>query len=96
MSLEESEAIFADVRKAKEVYGWTPKITLTTWGPDLEGYSLLMYPDGNTYAWPVYDQPDKVLLLGNLKKISIRDIWAKNPYKRNHYNKYLGKSIFVA
>ena len=96
LSLEESEAIFADVRKAKEVYGWTPKITLTTWGPDVEGYSLLMYPDGNTYAWPVYDQPDKVLLLGNLKEISIRDIWAKNPYKRNHYNKYLGKSIFVA
>lgn len=96
LSSEESEALFASVRKAKEVYGWTPKITLTTWGPDVEGYSMLMYPDGNTYAWPVYDQPDKVLLLGNLKVDSIKDIWAKNPYKRNHYNKYLGKSIFVA
>jgi MoaA/NifB/PqqE/SkfB family radical SAM enzyme len=95
LSLEESSVLFADVRKAKEAYGWTPKITLTTWGPDVEGYSLLMYPDGNTYAWPVYDQPDKILLLGNLKEDSIKDIWVKNPYKRNHYNKYLGKSIFV-
>lgn len=96
LSLEESKALFMDVRKAKDAYGWTPKITLTTWGPDVEGYSLLMYPDGNTYAWPVYDQPDKISLLGNLKKNSIKEIWAKNPYKRNHYNKYLGKSIFVA
>jgi len=96
LSREESEALFADVKKAKETYGWVPKITLTTWGSEVEGYSLLVYPDGNIYAWPVYDQPDKVLLLGNLIKDSIKDIWAKNPYKQNHYNKYLGKSIFVA
>lgn len=96
LSLKESETLFADVRKAKEVYGWTPKITLTTWGPDVEGYSLLIYPDGNTYAWPMYNQPDKILLLGNLKENSIKEIWAKNPYKQNHYNKYLGTSIFVA
>jgi MoaA/NifB/PqqE/SkfB family radical SAM enzyme len=96
LSQEEAGNLFADVKKAKEAYGWTPKITLTTWGRDAEGYSLLVYPNGNTYAWPVYDQPDKVLLLGNLIEESIKDIWVKNPYKQNHYNKYLGKSIFVA
>ena len=96
LSLKESEAIFTKIKKAKEIYGWTPKITLTTWSPDVEGYSLLVYPNGNTYSWPVYGQEDKVLLLGNLVEDSIKDIWAKNPYKQNHYNKYLGKSIFVA
>ena len=96
LSLEESTVLFAEVKKAKEAYGWTPKITLTAWGPDVEGYSLLVYPDGNTYAWPIYNQSDKVLLLGNLIKESIRDIWVRNPYKQNHYNKYLGRSILVA
>ena len=96
LSLDEAEALFANVKKAKEVYGWTPKITLTTWGPEVEGYSLLAYPNGNIYAWPVYDQEDKVLLLGNLVEEFIGDIWERNPYKQNHYNKYLGKSIFVA
>lgn len=96
LSLEESATLFAEVKAAKDMYGWTPKITLTTWGPDVQGYSLLVYPDGNTYAWPVYDQPDKVLLLGNLIEEPVKDIWTKNPYKQNHYNKYLGKSIFVA
>lgn len=95
LSQKEAEVLFAEVKKAKETYGWTPKITLTAWGPDVEGYSLLVYPDGNTYAWPVYDQAEKVLLLGNLIEESIGDIWTKNPYKQNHYNKYLGKSIFV-
>lgn len=95
LSLKEAEALFVEVKKAKETYGWTPKITLTTWGPDVEGYSLLVYPNGNTYAWPVYDHAKKVLLLGNLIEESIGDIWVKNPYKQNHYNKYLGKSIFV-
>lgn len=96
LSTKEAEALFADVKKAKEIYGWMPKITLTTWGSEVEGYSLLVYPNGNTYAWPVYNNPDKVLLLGNLIEYSIKEIWAKNPYKQNHYNKYLGKSIFVA
>lgn len=96
LTLEEAVVLFAYVKKTKEIYGWTPTITLTTWGHDVEGYSLLVYPNGNTYAWPVYDQPDKVLLLGNLIDESIKSIWARNPYKQNHYNKYLGKSIFVA
>lgn len=96
LSLKETETIFAKISEAKETYGWTPKITLTAWGPDVEGYSLLVYPNGNTYAWPVYDQEDKVLLLGNLMDEPINKIWKKNPYKQNHYNKYLGKSIFVA
>ncbi len=96
LSFKEAEVLFAEIKKAKEAFGWTPRITLTTWGPDVEGYSLLVYPNGNTYAWPVYDQDDKVLLLGNLIEESIKEVWARNPYKQNHYNKYLGKSIFVA
>ncbi|MCG2697742.1 radical SAM protein [Candidatus Parcubacteria bacterium] len=96
LNTEDANNLFADIKKAKKIYGWTPKITLTTWGAEVEGYSLLVYPNGNTYAWPVYNQIDKVLLLGNLADENIKDIWAKNPYKQNHYNKYLGKSILAA
>lgn len=94
---EQTRLLAGKIKKAKEKYGWKTKITLTDWGPDIEGYSILVYPNGNTYAWPVYDQKEKVLFLGNLKKENIRGIWAKNPFKTNHFNKYLGegKSMFV-
>ena len=95
LSTEEAEILFNKIKDAKATYGWKPKVTLTTWKPEVEGYSLLVYPDGKTYAWPVYGQKDKILLLGNLIEENIRDIWARSPYQQNHYNKYLGKSIFV-
>jgi hypothetical protein len=60
-----------------------------------EGYSLLVYPNGETYAWPVYDADDKVMLLGNLKEETIQYIWRKYPFKKNHITKYLGKSIMA-
>ncbi len=95
LKIKESEMLFERVTIAKEKYGWRPTITLTTWGLEVEGYSLLVYPDGNAYAWPVYDQKDKILLLGNLISEPIKDIWARNPFKENHYKKYLGRSILV-
>ncbi|MDO8743118.1 MAG: radical SAM protein [Candidatus Azambacteria bacterium] len=96
LTTEEAEILFNKIKDAKLAYGWKPRVTLTTWRPEVEGYSLLVYPDGKTYAWPVYDQEDKVLFLGNLIEENIRDIWARSPYQQSHYNKYLGKSIFVA
>jgi len=96
LSTEEAEVLFGKIKDAKATYGWKPKVTLTTWRPEVEGYSLLVYPNGKTYAWPVYGQEDKVLLLGDLIEENIRDIWARSPYQQNHYNKYLGRSIFVA
>lgn len=96
LTTEETNKLFDKIKKVKLEFGWRPKITLTTWGPEVEGYSILVYPNGNTYAWPVYDQKNKVLLLGNILSESIEAIWEKYPFKQNHINKYLGKSIKIA
>ncbi len=96
ITTEDARILFSEVKELKKRFGWNVKITLTTWNKDVEGYSLLVFPDGDTYAWPVYDKEDKVLLLGNLIDESISNIWARNPFKENHFKKYLGKSILVA
>lgn len=92
----EAGSLFTEVKRAKDEFGWKTKITLTTWCPRVEGYSILVFPDGSTYTWPVYSQPNHVQLLGNLINDPIQAMWQQNPYKQNHYDKYLGKSIFVA
>lgn len=92
---EECEELFKQVMTEKNRCGWTPEITFTTWSQYTEGYSILMYPNGQTYAWPVFDETEKVLFLGNLFNETIEKIWERYPYKVNHLRKYLSKSIFV-
>jgi hypothetical protein len=57
---------------------------------------IVVEPDGNAQAWPVYDQPDLFLRLGNLLEEPVTAIWARYPYKASHYAKYLGRSIYTA
>ena len=95
LSEDEAQSLFSTLCSLKDKFDWRMKITLTTWTKDVEGYSLLVYPDGETHAWPVYDQPEKVLRLGNLLQETIHDIWQRYPYKENHYRKYLGQSIRI-
>jgi MoaA/NifB/PqqE/SkfB family radical SAM enzyme len=96
LSLEEADALFEELVALKKRYLWTPSLRMTTWRPETEGYMILVYPNADTYAWPVYDADEKVLFLGNLKEETIQEIWTRYPYKLNHYRKYLGKSINVA
>jgi MoaA/NifB/PqqE/SkfB family radical SAM enzyme len=97
LSDEAIDSLAERLKSEKDKSGWKSKIVLTRWGADIEGYSLLVYPDGNVYAWPVYGRDDKVLFLGNLVEESIGDIWKRYPYKANHFAKYFGqaKSITV-
>lgn len=96
LSVARARELFAHVKDLKESYQWQTKITMTAWTDEVEGYSILAYPNGNAYAWPVYDRPDKVLYLGSLYRESISSIWQRYPYKENHLRKYLGRSIMVA
>lgn len=96
LSYDAVESLFDDIVQAKSRYGWTPRITLTAWTRATEGYSILVYPNGDTVAWPVYETKDKVKHLGNLIDEPIKDIWQRYPYKLNHLKKYLGESIFLA
>ncbi len=95
LSKKEGEAIFNDIKTSKEKYDWRTKITFTIWTKETEGYSLLIYPNGETYAWPVFHLKDKVLPLGNILNESIKSIWERYPYKLNHIKKYLGHSIYI-
>jgi len=95
ISEEKVKELYRELQVLKEKMGWKPIITLTPWTNDVEGYSILIYPDGNTYAWPVYDKDNKRLYLGNIFEENIKTIWEKYPYKANHLKKYLGKSIYI-
>ncbi|MFD0332219.1 hypothetical protein ACFQZC_38500 [Streptacidiphilus monticola] len=57
---------------------------------------IVIEPDGKAQAWPVYDQPDLFLELGNVLTEPVSTIWERYPYKHNHLRKYLGKSIWTA
>jgi MoaA/NifB/PqqE/SkfB family radical SAM enzyme len=89
----EAEELFQRLVKMRDKFEWRPALRMTTWTPETEGYSILTYPNGDTFAWPVYDAEDKVELLGNLKEMTIQEIWKNYRFKRNHLRKYLGKSI---
>jgi MoaA/NifB/PqqE/SkfB family radical SAM enzyme len=96
LSNEAIDCLADKIRLEKEKCGWKSKIVLTRWGSDIEGYSLLVYPNGNVYAWPVYGREDKVLPLGNLIKETIGEIWSKYPYKSNHFAKYFGQGESIS
>lgn len=91
----EAAEIFSEAARLKQLFGWQPTITMTTWTRDTEGYAILIYPDAETFAWPVYGAPERVLRLGNLAEESIGAIWKRYPYKEQHARKYLGASIHV-
>jgi MoaA/NifB/PqqE/SkfB family radical SAM enzyme len=106
LTLQESAALFERMKELANEHGWTPGLRMTTWTPETEGYSILVYPDGSTWSWPVYGgvaelgkqggPEDKVAYLGDLQEESITEIWKRYPFKLNHLRKYLGKSISVS
>lgn len=95
LSFEEARTICDRIAAAKNRFGWRTTYTFTTWNENTNGYSILIYPNGKTYAWPAFECADKVLPLGDLHMDSIEDIWSRYPYKKNHVNKYLGNGIAV-
>ncbi|MFA6503543.1 MAG: radical SAM protein [Patescibacteria group bacterium] len=86
-------AKFVELKQLKERLGWKPRIKFTFWEKNTEGYAIIVYPDQRVHAWPVFDQPECVLYLGDLRTESMTDIWARYPYKHNHINKYVGISM---
>lgn len=92
---EEALRVCDKIAEAKEKFGWKTVYTFSIWNEDTNGYSILVYPNGKTFAWPALDYPDKVLLLGDLHNDTIEEIWDRYPYKINHVNKYLGNGVKI-
>jgi len=87
---------FEEIKRLKAELGWKPRVKFAFWDKDTEGYALIVYPDQKVYAWPVFDMPESVRYVGDLKTESMQEVWRKYPYKINHVNKYVGLSMHKA
>jgi MoaA/NifB/PqqE/SkfB family radical SAM enzyme len=93
ITVDEAHDMFARLTELRGIHGWRPAVRLTPWTAGTEGHMIVVEPDGTANAWPVYDQPDLFLRLGNLLVEPVSAIWERYPYKVSHYAKYLGASI---
>ena len=96
ITVEEAQDVFARLTELRTLHDWRPAVRLTPWTDETEGHMIVVEPDGHANAWPVYDQPDLFLRLGNLLHEPVTAIWQRYPYKASHYAKYLGRSIYTA
>jgi len=96
ISVEEAKDVFARLTELRATHDWRPAVWMTPWMQATEGHMIVVEPNGDAQAWPVYDQPDLFLRLGNLLEEPITTIWSRYPYRANHYAKYLGASIYTA
>jgi MoaA/NifB/PqqE/SkfB family radical SAM enzyme len=95
ITVDEAREHFDRLTELRNIHSWSPAIRMTPWTEATEGHMIVIEPNGNTQAWPVYDQPDLFLRLGNILDEPIGELWQRYPYKANHYAKYLGASIFT-
>ncbi|MFF4987737.1 radical SAM protein [Streptosporangium saharense] len=96
ITVQEAGDAFDRLCELRTVHDWRPALRLTPWTAETEGHMIVVEPNGTTSAWPVYDQPDLFLRLGNLLEEPITELWKRYPYKANHFAKYLGRSIQTA
>jgi len=85
IGLDEAEQTFAELSRLRAVHDWRPALRMTAWTAQTEGHMILVEPTGHTSAWPVYDGPDLLLPLGNVRTEPIGEIWARYPYKVNQF-----------
>ena len=95
LSSDELFDTFRKIRFEKERNGWTPRITLTDWNKVREGHAILIHPNGDVVASPVPSTENCVEVLGNILEENIELIWKRYPYKENHLNKYIEKTLYV-
>ena len=96
ITVEEAGEVFGRLTELRATHDWRPAVRMTPWTEQTEGHMIVVEPNGNAQAWPVYDQPDLFLRLGNLVDEPVTAIWERYPYKASHYAKYLGHSIHTA
>jgi MoaA/NifB/PqqE/SkfB family radical SAM enzyme len=96
ITVDEARDAFGRLAELRTLHDWRPAVRMTPWTAETEGHMIVVEPSGDAQAWPVYDQPDLFLKLGNLLREPVTRIWDRYPYKGNHFAKYLGASIYTA
>jgi MoaA/NifB/PqqE/SkfB family radical SAM enzyme len=92
---EELDQLRAWLQAEKERNGWTPRITIADWTRIGPGHAILIEPDGRAVASPVWTLPDCLEPFGSLREDSAATLWQRFPYKRNHLDKYLERTMVV-
>lgn len=92
---QELEELYDYLQQEKQRNGWTPRITIADWMRIGEGHAILVEPDGRAVASPVWQAPDCIVPFGNLWEQSAGMLWQAFPYKQNHLNKYLERTMMV-
>lgn len=92
---DELDQLYEYLQTEKERNGWTPRITIADWMKIGPGHAILIEPDGRAIASPVWSAPECLEPFGNLYESSAADLWARFPYKENHINKYLERTMMV-
>lgn len=95
LSREEVHAVFEHLKREKARAGWSSRITVTEWTRIDEGHALLVHPDGEVVASPVWTKAGCVESVGNLRVEDIREVWRRYPYKDRHVAKYTEKTLLV-
>lgn len=95
ITVEEATAHFDRLTELRTTHDWMPAIRMTPWTDATEGHMIVIEPNGNAGAWPVYDRDDLVMPIGNILQEPITELWKAYPFKVNHYAKYLGTSILA-
>lgn len=92
---EELDQLHDYLQAEKQRNGWTPRITIADWMRIGPGHAILIEPDGRAIASPVWDAPDCLQPFGNLHEDTAAGLWDQFPYKQNHLNKYLERTMVV-
>ncbi|MEO3853761.1 radical SAM protein [Acrocarpospora sp. B8E8] len=95
ITVEEATGHFDRLAELRTTHDWSPAVRMTPWTDATEGHMIVIEPNGNANAWPVYDKPDLWLSLGNIREEPISELWKRYPFKENHFAKYLGTSILT-
>lgn len=92
---QELEDLYDYLQAERQKNGWTPRITIADWMRIGEGHAILVEPDGRAVASPVWQAPECIVPFGNLWEQSAGAMWQAFPYKQNHLNKYLERTMMV-
>ncbi len=87
--------LFGQLQDLKRRMGWRVRITVTDWRSIGEGHALLIHPNGDIVASPVWSRESCVEKVGNLLEEPIIQAWSRYPYKENHVKKYTERTLMV-
>ena len=94
-SSETLQQLCEKLKNIKKKVGWNVRITITDWHKIREGHALLVHPNGDVVASPVWTKEECIEYIGNILKEPISKIWERYPYKLHHVKKYIEKSLLV-